>query len=308
MTDSVSSDLHDFYEELVRNSLRNVFMKAFGIYCREPEDGFCRYFQKKDDPSNQWWIEKTNDTQIEIDFLAHVSPLSSLPDINEKAISEISYVKMFKSILQTSIEGSDGIPHAFPPLKSQSPEKSDKNVDDQSDNFQYVVAEITSGGRKSAKEKLDQLEKDCFFLCSRRSRDTPNLLGTIAFVAIVSPNLDAIKACGSILNVSRNGTSYPLLRKLYFAGRFVGIQHVKTIGFTMRELMEKVDTVGAKLSEQSEASLEQSETLNTLKTQLSEQREASLEQSETLNTLNAKLDSLSELMAALLLRFGTQST
>ena len=52
MTDSVSSEFHDFYEDTVRDSLTSILHKAFGILCREPAEGFSRSFKKRDNLGN----------------------------------------------------------------------------------------------------------------------------------------------------------------------------------------------------------------------------------------------------------------
>lgn len=47
MTDSESSEFHDFYEDTVRDSLTSILHKAFGILCREPAEGFSRLSRKE---------------------------------------------------------------------------------------------------------------------------------------------------------------------------------------------------------------------------------------------------------------------
>ena len=280
-TDSVSSEIRHLYEETVRDSLASILRNAFGTCCRQPENGFQRLFNKRDNLSNLWWSKKSNDSQLEIDFLAHVCPLSTLPDINTEKVSENPHVVVFKSTSQTDAAASVGVASDFQQTKSASPEKTEAQPDDgdadaDSDNgrFQYVVAEITCGGSGSALSKLEQLEKDCYFLCSRANphRTDFQVLETVAFVAVVSPKLKANELRSRILNISK---PLPLLKELYNCGRFVWIEHTKTLGVVVREL-------GYKLSEQSQA-------LETVDTKLSEQSQALFEQSQTIRALQDQM-------------------
>jgi ankyrin repeat protein len=68
MTDSVSSEFHDFYEDTVRESLTSILHKAFGILCREPAEGFSRSFKKRDNRGNLLWDCYPKVSEIEIDW------------------------------------------------------------------------------------------------------------------------------------------------------------------------------------------------------------------------------------------------
>ena len=290
--DSVTSEIHRLYEETVRDSLASILHNAFGTCCRQPEDGFQRLFHKRDNLRNLWWSKKSNDSQVEIDFLAHVSPLSTLSDINTEKVSENTHVVVFKSTSQTAAGASVGVASCFQQTKSASPEKTDAlphggDGDGDNEHFQYVVAEITCGGSESVLNKLEQLEKDCYFLCSRANPSLTSetdfqVLEAVAFVAVVSPKLKANELRNRILNISK---PLPLLKELYNCGRFVWIEHTKTLGVVVRELGYKLETVDTKLFEQSQA--------------LSEQSQALSEQSQALETLNTKLSEQSQTIQAL---------
>jgi hypothetical protein len=105
-----------------------------------------------------------------MDFLAHVAPLNTLPDINTNI--DNSYVKVFKSTSQTTTTAAgEVLAMQLQQTKSESPERTSAEAkadgDGDGENFQYVIAEITCGGSDTVLKKLEQLEKDCYFLCSR---------------------------------------------------------------------------------------------------------------------------------------------
>ena len=297
MTDSVSSDIRHFYEDIARESLASILHRAFGIYCREPENGFRRVFNKRDTPENLWWNNKSDDRQVEIDFLAHVAPLSTLSDVDAAKVSENPNVQVFKSTTQTTTETSVGVAHQFQQTKSVSPEKAAPLGDDY-DHFQYVIAEITCGGQKAVLAKLQQLEKDCYFLCSRASPSLTDVndfkvLETVAFVAVVAPSLDEREIQKRIFSVSE---PLPLLKELYNRGKFVRVEHKATITVIVKEISSKLDSVVESVSEQSEALeaklSEQTEATQALEAKLSEQTEAT-------QTIRIQLALMTEQLSAL---------
>ena len=298
MTDSVSSDIRHFYEDTARESLASILHRAFGIYCREPEDGFRRVFNKRDTPENLWWNKKSDDRQVEIDFLAHVVPLSTLSDVDTAKVSENPNVQVFKSTNQPTTETSVGVAHQFQQTKSVSPEKAAPPPDDDYDHFQYVIAEITCGGQKAVLAKLQQLEKDCYFLCSRASPSLIDVndfkvLETVAFVAVVAPSLDEKEIKKKIFSVSE---PLPLLKELYNRGKFVRVEHKATITVIVKEISSKLDSVVESVSEQSEALeaklSEQTEATQALEAKLSEQTEAT-------QTIRIQLALMTEQLSAL---------
>jgi len=285
MTDSVSSEFHDFYEDTVRDSLTSILHKAFGILCREPAEGFSRSFKKRDNLGNLLWDCYPKVGEIEIDFLAHVAPLSTLPDVVDANLSVLPNVQVFKSTNPSPTVASSGSLHEFQQKKSLSPEKTGASTDDDFDNFQYVIAEITHGGRTSVLKKLVQLEKDCCFLCSRTLPSLTQasefkVLETIACVAVVCPNPKASDLHDELF---KDTITFPLLQELFSQGRFVWIKHNETASVIIREMGIKLDTVIETVTEQSQ----------TLESKLSEQSqavEAKLsEQSQTIKALSEQL-------------------
>jgi hypothetical protein len=292
--DSVTSEIRHLYEDTVRDSLARVFRLTFGTPCRQPDAGFRRIFNKRDTPRNLWWSKNLHQSQVEMDFLAHVAPLSTLPDINTNI--DNPYVTVFKSTSQTT--SAIEVAHEFQQSKSESPEKTsteakadgDDDVDSDREKFQYVIAEITCGGADTVLKKLEQLEKDCYFLCSRAcpslAESDFQVLATVAFVAVVSPKLKANQIRNRIFNTSE---PLPLLGELYNCGRFVWIEHTQTLGVVIKEIGNRLDSVIENLSEQNEAMKlqlsEQNQTIKALESKLSEQSEAMSEIQQMLREL-----------------------
>ena len=288
-TDSVSSDFHNLYEQTVRESLKSILFKAFGILCREPTEGFLRYFKKGNTTSGNLFWDYYRISEIEIDFLAHVAPLSTLPAVVEENLSVLPNVQVFKSVNPSPSVATTSSLKDFQQKKSVSPEKADASTNDDFDTFQYVIAEITLGGRKSVLKKLEQLEKDCFFLCSRTRPSLTHtsefkVLETIACVAVVSPNLNATELQNALL---KDAATFPLLKELFSQGRFVCIRHTETPSVIIRDMgnkLDKLDMVMATVSEQNQA----------LEAKLSEQNQALSEQNQA---LEAKLSELNRALS-----------
>jgi hypothetical protein len=262
-------------------------------------------FNRRDNEGNLLWVKKSDDTQVEIDFLAHVVPLSILPDVNESKVSENPNVQVFKSpsqVFTSAIVGAEAA-RDFQQTKSESPEKVDAPLDIDADgsdgggddNFQYIIAEITCGGSDTVLKKLEQLEKDCYFLCSRAcptliDEKDFQVLNTLAFVAVISPVLNANELRKRIFKSTK---PLPLLQELFNQGRFVWIEHKKTIVVVIQQLGNKLDSVMENVSEQNEATQamkaqlsEQNQTIKALESKLSEQSEAMSEIRQMLRELS----------------------
>ena len=312
--DSVTTEIRRLYEENVRESLPRILRNAFGTRCRQPEGGYQRMFNRRDNVGNLWWVKKSDDTQVEIDFLAHVVPLSILPDVNESKVSENPNAQVFKSpkspsqVFTSAIVGAEAA-RDFQQSKSESPEKADAPLDIDADgsdgggddNFQYMIAEITCGGSDTVLKKLEQLEKDCYFLCSRACPSLTDekdfqVLNTVAFVAVISPVLNANELRKRIFKSTK---PLPLLQELFNQGRFVWIEHKKTIVVVIQQLGNKLDSVMENVFEQNEATQamklqlsEQNEAIKALETKLSEQSEAMSKQSDAIFEMSQMLREL----------------
>lgn len=300
-TDSVSGEIHNHYEETVRKSLKSILWSAFSVNCRESMEGYNRSFFKVENPGNLWWANKPDDKKVQIDFLAHVTPLDCISDVNESLVAKIPNVSVWKSTAEASVVSSNSIVPGSQQNKSSSPEKSEAIVGDDApyepidEHFQYAIAEIASGGQTSVLGKLVQLEKDCFFLCSRACptiSDEANfkVLETIAFVAVVSPN----PCVSEIFKKVKNATSsYPLLRQLFNQGRFVCIQHKETLVVVIQDLGSKMQNLETKLTEQSQ-------TMQELENNLTEQNQAMKsqlsEQNQTIKELTNQLTLLHQIL------------
>lgn len=306
---SLTSEIRHLYEDTVRDSLPHVFRLTFGTLCRQPDAGFRRIFNKSDTSGNLWWNKRPQDTQVEMDFLAHVSPLNiTLPGINTTLGNP--YVTVFKSTTTTEIADEVARKKSVSPEKTSTEAKADggDDVDVGDESFQYVVAEITCGGPETVLKKLEQLEKDCYFLCSRACPSLAEsgfqVLATVAFVAVVSPKLKATQIRNRILSTSE---PLPLLTELYNCGRFVWIEHTQTLGVVVKEIGNRLDSVGNRLdsvidnlSEQNEAMQlqlsEQNQAIKALESKLSEQSEAMSEQSEAMSKQSEAMSEIQQML------------
>ena len=303
-TDSLSGEIHNHYEETVRKSLKSILWSAFGVNCREPLEGYNRSYSKVDNPGNLWWANKTDDERVQIDFLAHVTPLDSLSDVSESLVAQIPNVSVSKSTAEATVVSSFIVPGSQQ-KKSSSPEKTEASDGDgvTDEHFQYVIAEITSGGQFSVLGKLKQLEKDCFFLCSRACptiSDIANfkVLESIAFVAVVSPNPSVSEIFRKVKNPQ---SQFPLLRKLLNHGRFVCVQHKETLVVVIQDLGSKMQNLETKLTEQSQTMLD----LETNLTEQNQSLEAKL--SEQNQSLEAKLSEQNEATQAMKFQLSEQN-
>ena len=297
MTDSVTSEQHDAYEELAREVLPSVLWAALRLPCREPMRGYNASFKRNDVHQNLWWTLNTKDNTIEIDFLAHTNPLvGALQDVNQAAVADIPNVEVYK-VAGPSAGEFPVNPQDLALLNSQkkidSPEKppGDNVVDDNVDSIQYIVAEITHGrGQKSVKGKLEQLEKDCFFLCSRANVPLmvaedfrKGVVNVVALAIVVSPYVDAETVAGIIQNQK---LIFPMLYTLRLAGRLLCVKFKRTLTVLVKDM-------GAILAEQRSDILSLREQNETLRGQLTEMQETQTQKMDEMQkTQTHKMDEM----------------
>ena len=245
MSDSVSSIQHSAYEDLVRDSLKSLLWTALRIYAREPERGFDAKFNKRESLGNLWWVGRSeSETVIQIDYLAHTTPLTILQDVDDTAVAFIPHAKVFKSKSTVRAGAPSGpVEAAVQRLLSESPEKPDAEAPEDSSEFvQYVVGEITHGGERSIVQKLKQLEKDCTFLTSRAQpmvTRVANLrvLDVVAVAVVASPSISHV----DVFNyVNSNRTPLPMLYELFSNGRLVCVRDERTVSVVIRDMQESI--------------------------------------------------------------------
>ena len=243
MSDSVSSIQHSAYEDLVRDSLKSLLWTALRIYAREPERGFDAKFNKRESLGNLWWVGRSeSETVIQIDYLAHTTPLTILQDVDDTAVACIPHAKVFKSKSTVRAGAPSGpVEAAVQRLLSDSPEKPDAEAPE--DEFvQYVVGEITHGGERSIFQKLKQLEKDCTFLTSRAQpmvTRVANLrvLDVVAVAVVASPSISHV----DVFNyVNSKRTLLPMLYELFSNGRLVCVRDERTVSVLIRDMQESI--------------------------------------------------------------------
>ncbi len=244
---SVSSDIEMLYEETVRNSLKSIIWSSFRINCREPEHGFNRKFynilNKGNNEPNFFWKVRPSAQEIEIDFIAHVSPIERLEYSGNPGNLNVTITQPREPVdteTKVNLQGK----------MKYSPEKEKVPTDEDGENFQYAIAEISSGRKDSVSKKLEQLEKDCIFLCSRACPEITDLndlssgvLQSIAFAAVVSPHKYESNF------ISNMKSKFPILGTLLEHGRFIYIQHKETLKTVVQEMRSKIDTIGNQLAE-----------------------------------------------------------
>ena len=243
MSDSVSSDQNSGYEDIVRDSLRTILWGAFKIYAREPNRGFSASFKKSESSGNLWWVGRSaNEKEIQIDYLAHTTPLTMLRDVDERAVADIPHVMVFKSRSMVPAAAPRApVLAAVQRLLSESPEKPDDEAPDDIGEFvQYIVGEITHGGERSVGTKLNQLEKDCTFLTSRAQPQVTRVadlrvLDVVAVAVVASPSVKSEKVFNYVRS---NRLSLPMLSELFSAGRLVCVKDERTTTVLLRDMKD----------------------------------------------------------------------
>lgn len=256
------------YEEMVRRAMKVILWKAFDVHCREPDRGFDATFKKHDTAENLWWVGRPREEVIQMDFLAHVLPLTTLREVNSEAMADLQYAMVYpSSALLIDNEAGEAAPPAAAGQRIlvDSPEKpQEEDVSTLTGTLQYVVCEITHGGKASLSNKLEQLEKDCFFLTSRAQSHVRNasdlrVLDAVAIAIVASPSLNPQIV---FENVARNRVKFTMLSALLSAGRLVCVRDKRTISARLEEL-ERIISINAE--EQQRAIEEQRRAMDELK-------------------------------------------
>lgn len=253
MSDSVSSEGTFAYEEMVRRAMKVVLWTAFDVHCREPDRGFDATFKKHDTAENLWWVGlPREEVMIQMDFLAQVLPLTTLREVNSEAMADLQYAMVYpSSAVLIYNEAGEAAPPAAAGQRilvdsPEKPQEEDISTLTGTLTLQYVVCEITHGGGTSVSNKLEQLEKDCFFLTSRAQSHVRNasdlrVLDAVAIAIVASPSLNPQIV---FENVARNRVKFTMLSALLSAGRLVCVRDKRTISARLEEL-ERIISVNA---------------------------------------------------------------
>lgn len=277
--DAVSSEQHLFYEDNARRALSGTLMEAFGLRVREPERGFNADFSSRESPKNLLWISEptsigsTHINRLEIDFLGHTEPLEHLPEVNEGRVNQMRHVRVFKSMATEEGVQATIIVGGGQQKKADSPEKATEGIEGDGDDgemIQYVVAEITHGGKTSTRDKIRQLQRACLFLSSRASPTVENVsdlnvLAAVACVVVVSPAIDHDDI---FKYVEKTKLQFPMVHTLMAAGRLVCIKYTQTltaiVSDTATELSELRTVTQALLAETQAQNAEMRGTLDSM--------------------------------------------
>jgi hypothetical protein len=203
MSNSITSEIHSWYEDTVREALPAIFWKFLRIPICEPIDGF-----------NRKYIESHR--EYEVDFSAH-SVHGSIPYLIGATDIDFKLVKVWVSKASTSASSP------ICPSVGISPEKASPTHLSTTSNC-YVIAEITYGGdNKSIKSKVAQLENVCNHLTNKFLISSAMFINAIA---IVSPS-DEFQNVFNYINSS--ALLFPHVFNLFKAGRFIYIQNACTL-------------------------------------------------------------------------------
>jgi hypothetical protein len=299
---------------MVRRAMKVILWTAFDVHCREPDRGFDATFKKHDTAENLWWVGRPREeVMIQMDFLAHVLPLTTLRAVNSEAMADLQYAMVYPSSA-VLIDNEAG--EAAPPAAAgqrilvdspEKPQEEDVATLTETLTLQYVVCEITHGGKASVSNKLEQLEKDCFFLTSRaqphvRNASDLRVLDAVAIAIVASPSLNQE---GVFENVARNRAKFTMLSALLSAGRLVCVRDKRTISARLEEL-ERLISINAEEQqraieeqrrageEQRRASEEQQRAIEEQRRAGEEQRRASEEQRRASEEQRRAMDELKE--------------
>ncbi len=226
---SVTGEIEKDYEERMQNKLVGIVYDVLKVIITEPEPGFKRIFKEADFPSI--W-PRGLPSVVEIDFFGHVGDIKELRSMTPPTNP---YVQVVQSAATETDRSELHIVHP-----GISPEKGG-NIEV---TCKYALAEITAGGRKAAKSKADQLEKDCRIAMMKSGKT--DVLDAVVLAIIVNPNdhAEIVFNC-----IRENARRFPNLIKLMRAGRLFYIINRETISTVLAEINSKLEETTSKLEE-----------------------------------------------------------
>jgi len=258
---SVTASSHEsnqYYENSSREKFRLVIYKTLNVWVRESREGYNRIFAKSKYPDNLWWANR-KDLEIEIDILGHVnasfkpSIVQNDPDTrwNVIILKETTNPKINDLNTETDTNINDETNTGT--SVSDSPEKVvEGNTLEIEPKFKYVIGEVTAGGKKAVLSKVDQLEKDCFFICSKASNmksgslDGSRVSDVVCFVVLIAPYDNALIVSESIRS---KRLTCPFVYQLFCEGRFVYIVNKDTTVEVLKKLEHESADIKQELAE-----------------------------------------------------------
>ena len=283
---SVTASSHEsnqYYENSSREKFRLVIYKTLNVLVRESREGYNRIFTKSKYPDNLWW-ENRKDLEIEIDILGHVnasfkpSIVQNDPDTRWNVIilnKETTNPKINDLNTETDTNINDKTNTGI--SVSDSPEKVvEGNPLEIESKFKYVIGEVTAGGKKAVLSKVDQLEKDCSFICSKASNmkdgslDSSRVSDVVCFVVLIAPFDNVLLVSESIRSKK---STYPFVYQLFCEGRFVYIVNKDTTVEVLKKLEQESADIKQELAENKQELAENKQELAGVKQELAENKQ-----------------------------------
>ena len=252
----------------MRNSLPIHIREALRFYVFPcGNDGNYNKLYSKHRFNKEDWEAQFGPTvdNIECDFFGYVQEvICTLPVLEAKKIANTFSVTTSRDITHQLGNGDDQSSEidsiSAPPFDaacgggcdscSASPmspryRRNDSNAQYQVDAVQqYVAAEVTAGGWKSLKSKIQQLERDCG-VALLLMRNKP-VLRAIACVVVIAPTDSAARLFNF---VDSNRPSHPAVEELMDAGRLVYIQNPEIQSYVLKKVEVGVAEVSGSVAE-----------------------------------------------------------
>jgi FtsZ-binding cell division protein ZapB len=234
-----SYECDEYYEISSREKFRLVIYKTLNILVKESRE----------------------ELDIEIDILGQVnasfkpSIVQNDPDTrwNVIILKETTNLSHLNTEIDTNINDETNTGASV----SDSPEKVVEGIDPlevvSQPKFKYVIGEVTAGGKGAVLSKVDQLEKDCFFICSKASNMKDGSLDSssrsrvsdvVCFVVLIAPHDNALLVSESIRS---KRLTCPFVYQLFCEGRFVYIVNKDTTV----EVLKKLEQESADIKQES---------------------------------------------------------
>ena len=268
-----------------REKFRLVIYKTLNVLVRESREGYNRIFAKSKYPDNLWW-ENRKDLEIEIDILGHVNA-SFKPSIVQNDPDTRWNVIILKETTNPKINDETNTGTSV----SDSPEKVVEGINtlEIEPKFKYVIGEVTAGGKKAVLSKVDQLEKDCFFICSKASNmkngslDSSRVSDLVCFVVLIAPYDNALIVSESIRS---KRLTCPFVYQLFCEGRFVYIVNKDTTIEVLKKLEHESADIKQELAEN--------------KQELAGVKQELAENKQKLENLSNNMEEVKQLLSAIL--------
>ena len=269
-----SATLREFdkiYEDECRERIPTILWQFLRIGVKTPTDGVNRKFQKS---AHAFLAE-----DAEIDYWAHsVGAVSHISILNSNPIPNVMLYLPTVTI-PDPVSSKNRVPN-------MSPEKGTDSSVVSAEGYQYILGEITNGGKRSVRAKVDQLERDCRLVLAKSGN--VNILDTVA-VGLIVANKDLHEIIFEQIAAS---ASLPHVKSLYCAGRIVFVHDANTILSNFKILHSRMEETKATVDENTQKIDETKATVDANNLKIEEIKAA-------VEANNVKMDALAQDFAVL---------